>query len=154
MVLGTLQLDILGQLQADLKGGRAQRLQDQCSDECIESTAGQRLAMWRTIVDLVARAVVTKVTAVIAVAGDHATTATATIEQVGEQGRAAAWDAFVLVLVCYQLPLVLLIPLPANVGRPAILQQYPKVIRYRIHAVETWMNLGTAGSEKTGKTGS
>src|SRR5690349_22468681 len=100
MVLGTLQLDILGQLQADLNGGRTQRLQDQCSGKCIESTTGQRLAVWRTIVDLVARAVVTKVTAVIAVAGDHATTATATIEQAGEQGRAAAWDAF----ACSGLP--------------------------------------------------
>src|SRR4051794_32053537 len=127
--LRPLELDVLGQLQADLDRRGPQHLEHRAGDELVGRASAEGLAARPAAIDLVARALVAQVPPVVAVAGDHAVAAAAAVQDPHQRGGAAPRHALVLAPVRVQPPLVLLAGAPADVGGPAVRQQHAPVLR-------------------------
>src|SRR3954468_18784290 len=122
-----LQFEILCQLQADLQGGRRQRLQHQCRHQGIERASTQRLTSWGTVVHCQTRAAVALEPPAIRIEGRHTLATTAANHQTGQEGRTTPRDALVCTAIGRHLIEVPFVGLPADVGRQTSLEQDRRV---------------------------
>ncbi len=124
-------LQVVGDLQADLQRSRLQRLQDQPPDQGIQGRTGERLTQRRPVVDRLAAADVAQSGSAVGVLRGHGEPA-ATADQATRQQRGTRTDhAAGLGGIGRELPQIVLVLVPGDIGRQVIFDQHLPLLRRR-----------------------